>query len=869
MEKQKTYPVLCGGTFFLLVLDAIKDRTGIRERIKGGSDGLSEPNVLVGLFKIINPEVSESISRSISSFVSNYKYCKQNTTPKINFEDDDVIDAFNRRVTEKYSSALKQAEEFVARFLCTNRESKKIEKLVKNLANLILLDQSIKGDDIFYIGKSGEPTKKNDFKTLNHIYAIQFILGVWHYIVMHKRDNKQGMETANLWRDKARKEITDLLNDALVTYELTCCENRLDGDSQNIFNDSDDEILLKIDKIFCGKYLNSACEFYSIKKTLLNPEKTFNFYDLYVCNDLHYNGSKLNLTISKPTIAKISEISNYMVIQGIGGAGKSMLITHLFLTEAMHKSISCFPILVPLKDYCEENKEILNFVYKSIESFDSSFKKEYLVDYLKNGIVALLFDGLDEIKTSLRSVFEKELELFIKEYRWNTIIITSRPISSFMSFSHFAVCNIMPLNKEQSIEVVKRLEFWDERSKERFIKDLEHKLYKSHSEFASNPLLLTIMLMTYSYFGEIPDKRYVFYSMAYETMSRLHDATKGSFKRTLHTNLSPEIFAKYFAEFCARTYHDEKFSFDLELFSRYMDKVIKSRGKIENQSEDCNSYNFALDLTINLCLMYKEGFQYYFIHRSFQEYFMALNFSYADDSTLGKLGAFYEKKECYSSSDLSFGMLYDLIPERVEKYIFLPFLKKTISEFNKNSKGAYWAFLESMYSIIYAHIGKVGDENVNEPSSFLYRKIIEKKNIKCELDVDYQWPDELKSLDGMDWYYVYSDYASDRFFKKSLEARGRYVPEEPNCDMKLIREDKLPVEYSDYFGDPSVEGTSYEVVVDELYTLKNLETYTELVEFMNKDEFPLKIEFNNLMKYYEALKKRISEQDELDSLFDD
>jgi hypothetical protein len=38
---------------------------------------------------------------------------------------------------------------------------------------------------------------------------------------------------------------------------------------------------------------------------------------------------------------------------------------------------------------------------------------------------------------------------------------------------------------------------------------------------------------------------------------------------------------------------------------------------------------------------------------------------------------------------------------------------------------------------------------------------------------------------------------------------------------------------------------------------------------MNKDEFPLKIEFNNLMKYYEALKKRISEQDELDSLFDD
>lgn len=119
MEKQKTNLVLCGGTFFLLVLDALKIRTGVRERIKGGSDGLSDPNVFVGLYKIINPEVSESISSSISSFVSNYKYCKQSTTPKINLEDDDVIEAFNRRVTEKYSSALKQAEEFVARFLCT------------------------------------------------------------------------------------------------------------------------------------------------------------------------------------------------------------------------------------------------------------------------------------------------------------------------------------------------------------------------------------------------------------------------------------------------------------------------------------------------------------------------------------------------------------------------------------------------------------------------------------------------------------------------------------------------------------------------------------------------------------------------------
>uniref|UniRef100_UPI0023B24706 hypothetical protein n=1 Tax=Proteus mirabilis TaxID=584 RepID=UPI0023B24706 len=75
---------------------------------------------------------------------------------------------------------------------------------------------------------------------------------------------------------------------------------------------------------------------------------------------------------------------------------------------------------------------------------------------------------------------------------------------------------------------------------------------------------------TYSSFGEVPAKMHVFYSKAYETMARLHDASKGSFKRPLHTKLTPEEFAKYFAEFCARTCGDEMLEFDERSFNAYM-----------------------------------------------------------------------------------------------------------------------------------------------------------------------------------------------------------------------------------------------------------------------------------------------------------
>ena len=49
------YPCLCGGTFFTLVLQALRQRMNAREHYKGDSDGLSDPEVLVGLIKVINP----------------------------------------------------------------------------------------------------------------------------------------------------------------------------------------------------------------------------------------------------------------------------------------------------------------------------------------------------------------------------------------------------------------------------------------------------------------------------------------------------------------------------------------------------------------------------------------------------------------------------------------------------------------------------------------------------------------------------------------------------------------------------------------------------------------------------------------------
>ena len=455
------------------------------------------------------------------------------------------------------------------------------------------------------------------------------------------------------------------------------------------------------------KYLTAAITYYSTKKTLLYAEKPYPFYGMYVCNDIRYRKFRITgardfkeeKTISNVTVSKLEAESKYVIIQGIGGIGKSMLLTHLFLSSAESADTDGTPILLSLKDYKENTCNIVDFIWKSIKEYDAEISQLDIINALQNKGLILLLDGLDEIQSSIRDAFNQDLEAFIKSYPGNTIIMTSRPVYSFLSYSKFSLFDIQELTKSQAIELVEKLEFWDEDGKRSFLEALDKSLYYSHRQFASNPLLLTIMLMTYSSFGEVPAKMHVFYSKAYETMARLHDASKGSFKRPLHTELTPEEFSKLCAQFCARTYKDEVLEFDFRLFSAYMNKVLE---KTDRAYRDIPPRDFLLDLTDNLCIMYHEGEKYYFIHRSFHEYFAALHFASEYDAKLDKVGKFFESMKNRSFTDKTFEMLYDMIPEKVERFIFLPFLDRYMTQINQKGKDAeYWEFLESMYPVLY------------------------------------------------------------------------------------------------------------------------------------------------------------------------
>lgn len=127
-------------------------------------------------------------------------------------------------------------------------------------------------------------------------------------------------------------------------------------------------------------------------------------------------------------------------------------------------------------------------------------------------------------------------------------------------------------------------------------------------------------------------------------------------------------------------------------FSSYLERCQK------NAPVKINTQDYLYDLSNNLCLLLPDGGKYFFLHRSFQEYFCAKNLK----SGFEKVST--DKKESMSTGLIQFfdrpdrtddtvlDMLYDMVPEKVEEYIIVPFLEGLLDEHLSDSD-AYWAFL--------------------------------------------------------------------------------------------------------------------------------------------------------------------------------
>ena len=503
------------------------------------------------------------------------------------------------------------------------------------------------------------------------------------------------------------------------------------------------------------EYINNAYEKYSKIKTILYRTEPKYIYDFFEIPFLQKSHSE---EFAVDSVDNILDISNFVIIQGTGGIGKSTLMKHLFINELEKKDL--IPIFIELKDIndLEKGYDIYDIVFNKLDSLGGNVGKKYLEYALKSGCFLFLLDGYDEILTAQKDYFFKQLDVFCDKYPQNYYIISSRPYSEFIEFQRFTVLSTNPLSKIQAMDLIGKLEF-DKDIKERFINALDENLYERHKSFASNPLLLNIMLLTYDNYAEIPEKLHLFYANAFETLYSKHDATKAGYRRELKSELSYDSFKKIFSYFCFITYAQAKTEFSYDELVAFLKKV-----SINKLTFNIEFYIF--DLVNSLCVLYKEGLHYKFAHRSFQEYFTALFLKELPDKLMKKMAIQIIHTDVFRiSNDSVFDMLYDMAEDRFEKNILLPVLEEIEMDVKGNKYDFYfdrfvdsikfdkrmerktkddkkeivlWLsrdidndIIEFVYKISYYYVDRTMNKEVQSASDKMLKYLIKNQEYKC------------------------------------------------------------------------------------------------------------------------------------------
>ena len=111
------YPRLCGGTFMTLVIQALLQRKKAREHYKGESDKLNDPDVLVGLITVINPDYEDPGKAVLKTKANDYKSCKLSTGQYLRLETSWRLGSFDQRVRNNYLAARNDMCIFVDSFI--------------------------------------------------------------------------------------------------------------------------------------------------------------------------------------------------------------------------------------------------------------------------------------------------------------------------------------------------------------------------------------------------------------------------------------------------------------------------------------------------------------------------------------------------------------------------------------------------------------------------------------------------------------------------------------------------------------------------------------------------------------------------------
>lgn len=521
-----------------------------------------------------------------------------------------------------------------------------------------------------------------------------------------------------------------------------------------------------------------------------------------LCSFYEPSGVKLgNKVIDTNNVSNVLEVGSKIIVSGTGGIGKTVMMKHFFINSI--SELKLIPVLFELRSL---NTKVANEIrledeiYSFLTSMHFRLEREYFEFSLESGGHLFIFDGFDEVKNENANQVMQEILRFCDKYPNNHFIISSRPSETFISWDGFIELKAQALSKVQALSLIKKLDY-DNKVKNSFYKELDEQLYEKYKSFASHPLLLTIMLITFENNSEIPENLNDFYEDAYSALFKRHDATKG-YKREILSGLSSEDFKKIFSYFCARTFFKSQYNFnESELLS-----LIELSIKKVKPSNDTDATKFKDDLIDAVCLMIQDGFDYIFSHRSFQEYFAAIYVRGLSDEMQCKIIQGWLSKNNFFNDNDFVHMLLNLQRDRFFKNVIYPALSELYLEYKQNEFSKIW-MVQKIFSASSWETGEDGGavRGVTVKNTYLYCMISFAKEFTPKSEV------VLEKRKGVE--------AAVKKFKETF-------PAQKNIPFETIAKESF---FSDY-----IYSLNW-IIIDIERAMKSVETYEKSLENTKSD----------------------------------
>lgn len=427
--------------------------------------------------------------------------------------------------------------------------------------------------------------------------------------------------------------------------------------------------------------------------------------DVYVCNIL---SSRLATTknrhnrtqeriIQNATLDLIAEYSKKVILVANGGMGKSIMLQHLFLESInKHLQTGVLPIMIELRDFSENNDLYNDYIVKTVEIYDRQLTNKKIEDLMISGKCQILLDGADEIDPSDMKVFQRQIIELTDRYPYNQYIVASRECDIIKAVNGFSRMYLHPFNAEQSSTLINKLftDSEDETICDEIIKYISGNYLQKHKVFASNPMLLTFVIMKYPIVDSFEGKKRLFYRAVYDAMVCCHDEEKRGYSRVFRSAQNAEEFTRVFREFCAITYIKHDIEFDFDTFDAYFKNLV-TKNTLENP-KIMTSKNFIHDACATACMMYEEDIKLLYIDPGFQEYLFAQHYFTAAPEELENLGhTLWNMVETEFDGYDAFEMLNEFSSEKFEKNLLVPYLHNIFK--GKSDDASFISFISCGY----------------------------------------------------------------------------------------------------------------------------------------------------------------------------